>query len=68
MDSFDVACVDALGGSNSLLFGSGDAGGVMTTHSKRATLGRPMRGSLSAGGDSEGGRRYTLDTGAGFKD
>ena len=67
MDSFDVERVDALGGSNSLLFGSGDAGGVITTNSKRAALGRPMRGSLSAGGDSEGGRRYTLDAGAGFK-
>ena len=67
MDSFDVERVDALGGSNSLLFGSGDAGGVITTNSKRAALGRPMRGSLSAGGDSEGSRRYTLDAGAGFK-
>jgi outer membrane receptor protein involved in Fe transport len=67
MDSFDVERVDALGGSNSLLFGSGDAGGVITTNSKRASLGRPMRGSLSVGGDSEGSRRYTLDAGAGFK-
>ena len=67
MDSFDVERVDALGGSNSLLFGSGDAGGVITTNSKRAALGRPLRGSLSAGGDSEGSRRYTLDVGAGYK-
>jgi len=67
MDSFDVERVDALGGSNSLLFGSGDAGGVITTNSKRAALGRPLRGSLGAGGDSEGSRRYTLDIGAGFK-
>ena len=67
MDSFDVERVDALGGSNSLLFGSGDAGGVITTNSKRAALGRPLRGALTAGGDSEGSRRYTLDVGAGFK-
>ena len=67
MDSFDVERVDALGGSNSLLFGSGDAGGVITTNSKRAALGRPLRGSLAAGGDSEGSRRYTLDVGAGYK-
>jgi len=67
MDSFDVERVDALGGSNSLLFGSGDAGGVVTTNSKRAPVGRPLRGSLSAGGDSEGSRRYTLDAGVGFK-
>ena len=67
MDSFDVERVDALGGSNSLLFGSGDAGGVVTTNSKRAPVNRPMRGNLTAGGDSEGSRRYTLDAGAGFK-
>ncbi len=67
MDSFDVERVDALGGSNSLLFGSGDAGGVITTNSKRAALDRPLRGALTAGGDSEGSRRYTLDVGAGFK-
>ena len=67
MDSFDVERVDALGGSNSLLFGSGDAGGVITTNSKRAAVGRPLRGTLAAGGDSEGSRRYTLDVGSGFK-
>ncbi len=67
MDSFDVERVDALGGSNSLLFGSGDAGGVVTTNSKRAPVNRPMRGSLTAGGDSEGSRRYTFDAGVGFK-
>jgi len=67
MDSFDVERVDALGGSNSLLFGSGDAGGVITTNSKRALVGRPPRGAFSAGGDSEGSRRYTLDAGAGNK-
>jgi outer membrane receptor protein involved in Fe transport len=67
MDSFDVERVDALGGSNSLLFGSGDAGGVITTNSKRALIGRAMGGTVSAGGDSEGSRRYTLDANAGFR-
>lgn len=67
MDSYDVERVDALGGSNSLLFGSGDAGGVITTNSKRALVGRRQQGSFTAGGDSEGSRRYTLDFGAGFK-
>lgn len=67
MDSFDVERVDALGGSNSLLFGSGDAGGVITTNSKRALVGRPSRGTFSVGGDSEGSRRYTLDAGGGTK-
>ena len=32
--------VEAIGGSNSLLFGSGDAGGVITSASKRAYLNR----------------------------
>ncbi|MFM9080842.1 MAG: TonB-dependent receptor plug domain-containing protein, partial [Opitutaceae bacterium] len=67
MDSFDVERVDALGGSNSLLFGSGDAGGVITTNSKRAFVGRTSRFSATAGGDSEGSRRYTMDTGVGFQ-
>jgi outer membrane receptor protein involved in Fe transport len=67
MDSFDVERVDALGGSNSLLFGSGDAGGVITTNSKRALVGRPARGTFSATGDSEGSRRYTVDAGVGSR-
>jgi outer membrane receptor protein involved in Fe transport len=67
MDSFDVERVDALGGSNSLLFGSGDAGGVITTNSKRAYVGRPPRGTISVGGDSEGSRRFTFDAGAGSR-
>jgi outer membrane receptor protein involved in Fe transport len=67
MDSFDVERVDALGGSNSLLFGSGDAGGVITTNSKRAFVGGATRGTFSAGADSEGSRRYTVDAGVGFK-
>jgi outer membrane receptor protein involved in Fe transport len=67
MDSFDVERVDALGGSNSLLFGSGDAGGVITTNSKRAFVGGAPRGTFSVGADSEGSRRYTVDAGVGFK-
>ena len=67
MDSFDVERVEALGGSNSLLFGSGDAGGVITTNSKRALVGRPARGTFSIGGDSEGSRRFSFDAGAGSK-
>jgi outer membrane receptor protein involved in Fe transport len=67
MDSFDVERVEALGGSNSLLFGSGDAGGVITSSSKRALVGRPARGTFTVGGDSEGSRRFALDVGAGSK-
>ena len=65
MDSFDVERVEAIGGSNSLLFGSGDAGGVVTSASKRAYLNRRPTATFSAVGDSEGSRRYTLDAQAG---
>ena len=67
MDSFDVERVEAIGGSNSLLFGSGDAGGVITSSSKRAIVGRPARGTLTLGGDSEGSRRISVDVGAGSR-
>ncbi len=67
MDSFDTERVEAIGGSNSLLFGSGDAGGVITSTSKRALIGRPLRASMSLGADSEGSRRATFDIGAGSR-
>src|SRR5688572_23971494 len=38
MDSFDVESAEAVQGSNSFLFGSGDAGGVININSKRARL------------------------------
>ncbi|MDO8541333.1 MAG: TonB-dependent receptor plug domain-containing protein [Opitutaceae bacterium] len=65
LDSFDIERVEAIGGSNSLLFGSGDAGGVITSASKRAYLNRRPTMTVSATGDSEGSRRYTLDAQAG---
>ena len=67
LDSFDVERVEAIGGSNSLLFGSGDAGGVITSASKRAYLRRRPTATISATGDSEGTRRYTFDAQAGEK-
>ncbi|MCX6951382.1 MAG: TonB-dependent receptor plug domain-containing protein [Verrucomicrobia bacterium] len=67
LDSFDIERVEAIGGSNSLLFGSGDAGGVITSASKRAYLNRRATGTVTAMGDSEGSRRYTLDAQAGGK-
>jgi outer membrane receptor protein involved in Fe transport len=67
LDSFDIERVEAIGGSNSLLFGSGDAGGVITSASKRAYLNRAPRATFSATGDSEGSRRYTIDAQAGYK-
>ncbi len=67
LDTFDIERVEAIGGSNSLLFGSGDAGGVITSASKRAYLNRRPTMTWSATGDSEGSRRYTVDTGFGEK-
>jgi hypothetical protein len=65
LDSFDIDRVEAIGGSNSLLFGSGDAGGVITSSSKRAYLNRRPTGTFNAIADSEGSHRYTLDAQAG---
>ena len=67
LDTFDIERVEAIGGSNSLLFGSGDAGGVITSASKRAYVNRRPTATISAMGDSEGSRRYTLDAQWGFK-
>ncbi|MBL9210099.1 MAG: TonB-dependent receptor [Opitutaceae bacterium] len=67
LDTFDIERVEAIGGSNSLLFGSGDAGGVITSASKRAYINRRPTATISAMGDSEGSRRYTLDAQWGFK-
>ncbi len=66
MDSFDVESAEALQGSNSLLFGSGDAGGVVNINSKRARL-RQMTAKLTSRFDSEGSERYTADLNAGTR-
>ena len=66
MDSFDVESAEALQGSNSLLFGSGDAGGVININSKRARLGRETA-KLTTRFDSEGSDRYTGDLNFGTK-
>jgi outer membrane receptor protein involved in Fe transport len=65
LDSFDIERVEAIGGSNSLLFGSGDAGGAITSTSKRAYLNRRPSLSLTGRVDSEGSWRTTLDAQAG---
>ncbi len=67
LDTYDIERVEAIGGSNSLLFGSGDAGGVITSASKRAYLNRRPTMTWSATGDSEGSRRYAVDTQFGEK-
>lgn len=66
MDSFDVERIEAIQGSNSLLFGSGDAGGVVTVGSKRALL---RRNSLRITGttDSEDSTRATFDANVGSR-
>src|SRR5688572_21475418 len=61
LDSFDIERVEAIGGSNSLLFGSGDAGGAITSTSKRAWLNRRPTATVTVKGDSEGQWRTTLD-------
>ena len=66
MDSFDVESAEAMQGSNSLLFGSGDAGGVVNINSKRARLNR-QAATFSAKWDSEGTTRYTTDINAGSR-
>lgn len=65
LDSFDIERVEAIGGSNSLLFGSGDAGGAITSTSKRAYLNRRPSLALTGRVDSEGSWRTTLDAQAG---
>ncbi len=67
LDTFDIDRVEAIGGSNSLLFGSGDAGGVITSATKRAYLNRRPTVTVAATGDSEGTRRYTVDAQVGLK-
>ncbi|MES2697077.1 MAG: TonB-dependent receptor plug domain-containing protein, partial [Verrucomicrobiota bacterium] len=66
MDSFDVESAEALQGSNSLLFGSGDAGGVININSKRARF-RQNFGKLTSRFDTEGSERYTADINGGTK-
>ena len=65
-DSFDVETAEALQGSNSLLFGSGDAGGVVNINAKRARLGQ-QTARFTAMRDSEGSERYTADLNAGTR-
>ena len=62
LDSFDIERVEAIGGSNSLLFGSGDAGGAITSTSKRAYLNRRPTATITGKIDSEGSWRSTVDT------
>ena len=64
LDSFDVERVEALEGSNSLLFGSGDAGGIITVSGKRAMLRRTFLRAATTF-DSEQSYRQTIDANVG---
>lgn len=60
MDAYDVESTEIVMGSNSLLFGSGDAGGVINVVSKRGQLDQKFA-RFTAGFNSEGAQRYTAD-------
>ncbi len=66
MDSFDTERVEAMGGSNSLLFGSGDAGGVISVSSKRGLFNRKSL-KFSATADRWGSSRASMDANLGYK-
>ena len=63
-NAFDVESAEAINGSNNLLYGSGEAGGVVVINSKRARV-RQNAYKFSAMMDSEGTQRYTVDLNAG---
>jgi hypothetical protein len=63
-NAFDVESAEAINGSNNLLYGSGEAGGVVVINSKRARV-RQNAYKFSAFLDSEGTQRYTVDLNAG---
>ncbi len=66
MSSFDVESADVINGSNNLLYGSGDASGVVVVNSKRAMLNR-ISGTLSTKLDSEGSNIHTIDANYGSR-
>jgi len=60
MGSFDVESADVINGSNNLLYGSGDASGVIVINSKRAAVNRRNL-TVTTKFDSEGSNVHTLD-------
>jgi len=65
-NGFDVESAEAINGSNNLLYGSGEAGGLVVINSKRA---RVQQRSLNFSHviDSEGSQRFTTDMNVGTK-
>ncbi|MGH7945648.1 MAG: TonB-dependent siderophore receptor, partial [Opitutaceae bacterium] len=59
--NFDVERVEVINGPQSLLYGSGGAGGVVNTVSKRALFDRRASGSISLGSDHYGNYAEQFD-------
>jgi hypothetical protein len=66
MSSFDVESADVINGSNNLLYGSGDASGVVVVNSKRPSLNK-RNATLSTKFDSEGSSLFSVDANYGTR-
>ncbi|MBI4626583.1 MAG: TonB-dependent receptor [Verrucomicrobia bacterium] len=62
-NAFDVESAEAINGSNNLLYGSGEAGGVVVINSKRARV-QQRSYQFNYKIDSEGSREFTTDLNA----
>src|SRR5690606_8223194 len=62
--NFDIERVEVISGPQSLLYGSGGAGGVLNTVSKQARLNKPAFGSVRFTVDQYGGKNVMLDYGS----
>ncbi|MEY4089865.1 MAG: Ferrichrome-iron receptor precursor [Verrucomicrobiota bacterium] len=62
-NAFDVESAEVIAGSNNLLYGSGDAGGVVVINSKRARVGQNAFKYI-LGWDSEGSWSHKVDLNA----
>src|SRR5690606_15434192 len=65
--NFDIERVEVIKGPQSLLYGSGGAGGVINTVSKQARLGRKPFGSLVYKIDQYGSKTGQFDYGMGTR-
>jgi hypothetical protein len=64
LDAFDIESFEAINGSQSLIYGAGDAGGVLNMVGRRAKF-RSNYGRARFQFNSNGTRRYTLETNLG---
>lgn len=65
-NGFDVESAEAVNGSNNLLYGSGDPGGIVVINTKRARVNQ-RAATLSTKFDSEGSHTYTADFNVGTR-